>query len=168
MPDNVLVNKLVDVLEEEASLYGDILSIERGKTDVIINGKVAELEDITKIEQSFSEKLQKLENDREKIIEQIALESKISPSAITVTWIIENGGELEETRKLKKIRANIMNLVNEIKKVNETNAKLIQNSLEYIDFSINLITSAGSPGGKYGNDGREGKEERRSFFDVKL
>ncbi|NMB98543.1 MAG: flagellar protein FlgN, partial [Clostridiaceae bacterium] len=83
MLDVVLIGKLADVLEKEASLYEKFLSVEKGKTDVIINGDVSELEGMVKIEQSFLEKMQELEAERERIIELIALKSGINASDLT-------------------------------------------------------------------------------------
>ncbi|HOJ10373.1 MAG TPA: flagellar protein FlgN [Clostridiales bacterium] len=198
-----IIDNLADVLEEEASLYSDFLKAARDKTDIIVNGKAADLEGIVKKEQAFVSQMQKLETAREQIVKDMAEKSGIDYSKLTVTSIIEmmstatrmapagktqmalrEAAEIALTKaigmtsaeaaaenrvkRLKNSRDNIIDLVNEIKKVNELNSKLIANSLEYINFSINLIASANSTGSKYGNDGKEGKVERRSLFDVKL
>jgi len=168
MLDVILIDKLADVLEKEVLLYSEFLEVSKRKTDIIINGKVTELEDAIKIEQSFSIRMQKLETEREQVIQEIAAKLGIKPSELTVTWIAENNSELMGIRRLKSSRKSIMAFVDEIKKVNEINSKLINNSLEYINFSVNLITSADNSGSKYGNDGKEGKVDRRSLFDVKL
>ena len=167
MQYSVLIDNLADVLNKEASLYSDFLAISKEKTDVIINGKIIELENITQKE-SFSSAMHKFEVEREKIIDQIARKSGFNSSELTVSRIVEEHDNLDETLKLKSYRDKIMNLIDELKRVNEINYKLIKNSLEYIDFSINLMTSASDTGSKYGNDGKEGKVERRSIFDVKL
>jgi len=168
MLELALIEKLTDVLEKEASVYEDFLSIQKGKTDILVNGNISELEKMIKTEQSFFEEIQGLEAEREQIIEQIAQKTKTDSSALNLTWMINNYVKPEQANKLKSLRDKILNTVNELKKVNEQNARLINNSLEYINFSINLIASASDSGSRYGNDGKEGKAERRSFFDIKL
>lgn len=192
-----LISKLISVLEKEEYVYSQFLKLAEKKTDIIVNGKVRELEDITKMEQTFSTTMQKLETEREQIIGEMASSLNIQPSELTITWIIENSnrfiekagnqftGKIENkpedkpeelqqkelfknVNNLKSIRNKIIGLVEHLKKVNDMNSNLIKNSLEYIDFSINLMTSVTNAGGKYGNDGKEGKIERKSLFDVKL
>ena len=40
-------------------------------------------------------------------------------------------------------------------------------TLEYIDFSINVLTSTGSTG-NYGNSGQSDDPKKKNFFDLKL
>jgi len=56
-----LINDLMDVLLQESKIYEDILEISKKKTDVIVKGKVSELESITNLEQSL---IVKLENSK--------------------------------------------------------------------------------------------------------
>jgi len=59
-----LINDLMDVLLQESKIYEDILEISKKKTDVIVKGKVSELESITNLEQSLIVKIGKLEETR--------------------------------------------------------------------------------------------------------
>jgi len=168
MSELVLIEKLTDVLRKEASLYEDFLSVQKGKTDILVKGNVLELEKMVKTEQSYFEKIQELESEREQIIERIAQVFHTDLSTLTLTQIINNYVNQEQASELKNLRDKILNTVNELKKVNEQNARLINNSLEYINFSINLIASANNGGSRYEQDGKEGKGERKSFFDIRL
>jgi len=67
-----LINDLMDVLLQESKIYEDILEISKKKTDVIVKGKVSELESITNLEQSLIVKIGKLEETRENIVTEIA------------------------------------------------------------------------------------------------
>lgn len=109
---------------------------------------------------------------------------EITSSEVTITSIIEymkkisrvsEPNELHgktnytmQIEKLEKCKNSIISIVEELKEVNKINSELINNSLEYINFSINLMTSVSEHGTKYGNNGKEGNVERRSLFDVKL
>lgn len=167
MFDSRLVERLSDALEKEAETYCSFLDLSRQKTEVIINGNVAELENITKNEQVLVNRIGKLEEIREQIVAEIASYIQVAPSALTITSIIEKLDTVQG-EKLKKTKESIINTVEEIKKINQLNKTLINNSLEYIDFSINLMTSANSRGVKYRKDGKEGNGERHSLFDIKL
>ena len=67
MSELVLIEKLTDVLRKEASLYEDFLSVQKGKTDILVKGNVLELEKMVKTEQSYFEKIQELESKESKL-----------------------------------------------------------------------------------------------------
>jgi hypothetical protein len=58
--DNLDVDGIIGVLEQEAGIYEDILKISQDKTNVIVEGKVAELESMFKLEQSLFLKIESL------------------------------------------------------------------------------------------------------------
>lgn len=165
--ENKLIGTLIDILKKETDLYEDILKLSKNKTDLIVEGKISELESITSLEQSMILKLGKLEEEREKLVEQIALQLHVKASDITITNLEERFSG-EQAEELNGCRNTLAKLVNELNTANELNSKLIRNSLDYIDFSINLLTNAGSTGNNYGNSGQSNDLKKRNFFDVKL
>lgn len=165
--ENKPIDTLIDILEKEIDLYQGILKLSANKTEVIVEGKVSELESITSLEQSMIMKLGKLEEERGKLVEQIALQLHVKASDITITSL-ENRFPEEYGGKLKSCHDTLVKLVNELSSANELNSKLIRNSLDYIGFSINLLTSTGSTGNNYGNFGQSNELKKRNFFDIKL
>lgn len=165
--EKALIGTLIDILKKEADLYEGVLKLSKSKTDVIVEGKVSGLEGITSIEQSMIMKLGKLEEEREKTVEQIALQLHVKASDITITNLEKRFSD-EQAEKLKDCRNTLAKLVNELSTANELNSKLIRNSLDYIDFSINILTNAGSTGNNYGNSGQSNDLKKKNFFDMRL
>ncbi|MEN6314953.1 MAG: flagellar protein FlgN [Clostridiaceae bacterium] len=165
--ENKLIDTLIDTLKKETDLYEGIQKLSKNKTDAIVEGKVSELESITSLEQSMILKLGKLEEEREKLVEQIALQLNVKASDITITNLKERFSG-EQAEKLNGCHNTLSKLVNELSTANELNSKLIRNSLDYIDFSINLLTDAGSTGNNYGTSGMSSNLKKRNFFDIKL
>ena len=48
-----LINELISVLDQEARVYENILRMSKSKTNIIVEGKVAELDNMVKLEQSL-------------------------------------------------------------------------------------------------------------------
>lgn len=165
--DNVLINSLIDVLNKETALYEGILKLSKSKTDVIVEGKVSELESITRLEQSMILQLGKLEEGREELVDKLAVQLNVKASDITLASL-EKLFSKEQAEKFKNCHNTLPKLVNDLSDANVLNSKLIRSSLDYIDFSINILTNAGSTGNNYGISGQSSALKKRSFFDMKL
>ncbi|AUG56248.1 MAG TPA: flagellar protein FlgN [Ruminiclostridium sp.] len=161
------LNALFNVLNEETRIYEEILKLSREKKDIVIEGKVAELEKITKIEQSLVVNLGKLETLREKCVEEIADQLNIKPSELTITELSKHLNE-ENSKKLIECKTKLENILKELKEINQLNSKLIKNSLDYIDFSLNILSAASETNNNYNNDGEVSGGSKRTFMDIKL
>ena len=165
--DSLLVDGLTDVLKNEADVYGEILKISRSKTDIIVAGKAAELEKLNRQEQAMVFQITDMEDVREKIIAKLAVQFQRKPLELTVSVLTGLLPE-DKSQQLKDIHEKLLGTLKEIKGVNSLNSKLIRNSIDYIDFSINLITGAEASNNLYGNSGQTSEARKRNFFDVKL
>jgi flagellar biosynthesis/type III secretory pathway chaperone len=165
--ESTLTKQLVDILNKENDIYETLAKVSNNKTDLIVGGKVSELENITKIEQSLIIKVSKLEEEREKIVEKLCILLGKKAEEVTVSALVERLGQ-EESNELKACQEKIVKTINNLRNTNDLNAKLIKNSLEYIDFSINMMTSIDNVNNSYGSSGMSGDTKKRSFFDMKL
>jgi len=165
--DTSLIDKLVDILEQENKMYADILNVSKNKTNIVIKSKVSDLENIVRLEQSFIVQIGKLESIREEIVEKLAEELELDEKNINISGIVKKLDQ-ENAGKLKACQEKITRTLNELKSVNELNSKLIKNSLEYIDFSINLLASIDSTANNYTNSGQVNDSKKRNFLDMKL
>ncbi|KAA5805867.1 flagellar protein FlgN [Thermoanaerobacterium thermosaccharolyticum] len=145
MPD---INDLIDVLNGEMLLYKDLLDISSKKTDVIIHGKIQELDNMTKVEGSIICRLSKLEEEREKI-----LSGYDDTGEITISELCKMLPE-DDSKKLKKIQKEFESLLKALNDRNELNKSLLQQSIEYVNYSIGLISSnLVQDNGIYGDNG---------------
>ena len=118
--DTALIDKLIEVLNKEASVYEGILKLSKKKTDVIISGKVSELEGITKAEQSVIVTLGKLEEEREKLVEQIAVQLDMKASDVKLSDLIKLLPQ-EQAEKLKECHDTLPKVFSDIKNDNVVN-----------------------------------------------
>ena len=161
-----LARTLTEVLNQENEIYEALSKISSNKTDLIVGGKVNDLESIVKLEQSLVIKISKLEDEREKIVVKLSNLLGKNPEEVTISEIAAQLGK-NESAKLKACQEKMLKNINNLKNANEINAKLIKNSLEYIDFSINMMTSIDSVTNSYSSSGHSGNTKKRNLFDVK-
>jgi flagellar biosynthesis/type III secretory pathway chaperone len=164
---NQLVEQLIEVLGQEADIYEEILRISKDKTKVIIEGKVTELDNITKVEQSLIFKIRQAEDVRENLVEKLAEELNTNAPDTTISELLKHMKK-GQAKKLKSVREKIMSILNELKETNYLNSRLIKNSLQYIDFSINLFSDEDGGSNNYSNSGQVDNSKKRSIMDVKL
>ena len=161
-----MIDKIIKILEYQLIMYNDLFRISEIKTKTIVDGKVNELEKITARECEYSEQIDKLEKGRQeltgKLFKHIEINEELTISNIVKNTTKENGDKLEE------IKQKLNDLLEKLKNQNELNQNLINNSLEYIDFSINIMTQVGVSENKYGKDGQQTDNTKKNMFDMKL
>ncbi|WP_434577717.1 flagellar protein FlgN [Thermoanaerobacterium thermosaccharolyticum] len=145
MPD---INDLIDVLNGEMLLYKDLLDISSKKTDVIIHGKIQELDNMTKVEGSIICRLSKLEEEREKI-----LSGYDDTGEITISELCKMLPE-DDAKKLKKIQKEFESLLKALNERNDLNKSLLQQSIEFVNYSLSIISNnLIEDNGIYGDNG---------------
>lgn len=165
--DSSLIKQLTQILNQENEIYDTLAKLSNNKTQIIVEGKVQDLDSIVKIEQSLVIKISKLEQQREQIVESMCTQLGIKPEEVTLTEILKLASN-DECVELKVCQEKMKTTLNGLKEKNEINSKLIKNSLEYIDFSLNMLTSIGTINNNYESTGETGDSKKRSIFDVKL
>jgi Mg2+ and Co2+ transporter CorA len=162
-----IFDELVVVLDHEFDLYNDIFRISKEKTGIIVEGKVNELEKIVQAEQKLIIKISQIENQREILTYKISKSLKMKTDEITLSALVEKmEGSLKD--KLKERQEGLNKLISELTELNNLNSKLIKNSLDYINFSLNLFADAGSQDNNYGIDAEKSNVKSESKFDFKI
>lgn len=158
--------QLKQVLQSELELYGRILEIARRKTEILKKSKVKELELLTLDERDMVLEAGNLEDRRELVIKKLArtlnLDSKLDLASMSEKFTEVGRAEFIE------LRARLKAAIAELKQANELNNMLLKDSLDYIDFSLNLMTAT-TVEGNYGGDFSEPKANTQStqLFDFK-
>lgn len=133
---------LVDVLEQENAAYEKLLVLSEEKTPVIIKGNIEKLQAIIDKEQPIIETVQRLEKKRAEVINDIAIVLNKDVESINVKAIIETlKKQPEEQSQLAEVHDKLSDTLKKMSAINENNKMLLEQSLEMIDFEINLYHS---------------------------
>jgi hypothetical protein len=166
-----LIEELIKVLGDEEKIYAEIIPLAEKKTRIIVNNDLQSLTGITEEEQLLVGKISKLEKKRREVIRNIGIVMNKKESELNFITIIELlKGQEKEQEELKKLHDRLKSTIELLSVLNERNQMLIKQSLEMIDFDINLLQSLRtSPGaGQYNIDSEveiQGMESR--MFDTK-
>jgi len=125
-----VIRNLEKLLKEHQELH--TLSLK--KVDVIKTGDINALNSIMKEEQSFVARITMLENERQKEIQRLYPEQ---PN-MTLADLIQVASGTEKQR-LEELHRELATVLNQLKEQNELNQQLIFNSLQFVNFSLNLF-----------------------------
>ena len=153
-----LMEELIDTLTKEEKLYSELIPIEEEKTRAIVANDLQKMQQITDKERVMVDQTTALEAKREEIAVNIATVLGKDPKTITLEEI---EGSLkkqpEDRKKLQTIHDRLKKTVHRLRDVNEQNKELLQESMEMVEFNMNVMRSAQMTAGSsnYGSDASE-------------
>lgn len=137
-----IIYDLVNILEQQKECYEGLYTLATYKTQAIVDKEIDFLQDVVNREEEFLGRMAILEKKRELTFKDIALVTGINPKTITVTIIIQKMGEhLDVSKTLIKLRDDLLKIINKVKKENDHNKLLLEQSIEFVNFSLTAITS---------------------------
>ncbi|MCT4566291.1 MAG: flagellar protein FlgN [Maledivibacter sp.] len=161
------VEQLILALDKEYEIYKEVLEVAKQKKQIIVEGKMKELDDITSKEQAIILSIGKLESIREAILKNIVNELDID-EAQNISQLSKYLDD-KSKKKILAIRDKFKDILIGVRNQNDLNNKLIQQSLEYIEFNKNLLTSLENQGSTYSSNADEKDIKiKNNLFDAKI
>lgn len=159
---------IIEILKKEHSYYKDLLELSNKKKSIVVEGKVAELDKIVRVEQNMIFDLGQLEKQREKELQSLCQALKLDGRA-TITELSKLLPE-HLAKQLGEVQNDMKETIANLQNVNNVNGELIQQSLEYIEYTVNMITSSGSTSSLYDDlkPSNSGASNKRRLFDTKV
>lgn len=167
-----LIEDLLHTLEETTGCYEKLLEVANNKKEVIIKGDVPSLQTMTKSEQELAGRLSRLEKKRQETVKDICLVTNKEYENFKIRELVALlQGQPEESGKLQKATDQLIEIIRKVKEVNDENALLIRESLDYVEFTLNAINSA-NQGVTHNNYESKGKQQynndlQNGLFDAK-
>ena len=137
-----LMEELLSTLSQEKDLYLALLPIAEEKTKAIVANNLDELQEITNREQQAVGRISALERKRDEVIQNMGIVLGRKPRELTLAELIRiTDKQPKDQAALTKLKDELGAAVKQLADVNERNNVLIKNSLDTIQFNMNLIQS---------------------------
>ncbi len=136
-----LMENIIEVLEKENAEYRTLIRLSEEKTPIIIKGDLENLNRITEAEQVIVARIQKLEKERMSTMADIAEVTNFKADIKLGDLITMMDKHPEEQKKLQDLHDRLKETMRRMKQVNEQNRDLLQDSLEMVQFEMNLLQS---------------------------
>lgn len=163
---NDMIDKLIMALEKDCEIYAEVLRLGELKKDVIIKGDIEELDKITKREHALIASLMKLEEIRDKIVSEIMRQTGLQKVNVIddIVRVVDAGSK----EKIGRVKRKLENIMSDVQDVNEANGSLLKQSMDMIEFNVNLISSVGETETNYGDKANINYQKTRpGGFDAK-
>jgi len=137
-----MYERLIELLQVQSVLYNELLESARQKKGYIINNNIDSISRVTSHENALIGKLQRAESERQALASNIAKHMRISADGLTLAILISRVNDPSVREQLDCLRVSLRSSMDKLKVLNEQNKALINQSLEYIDYTVNLLRSS--------------------------
>ena len=136
------MDDLTQVLENETVEYKKLTELSENLKEALIESNVADVERLTAAQEEVSNEIQSLEYKRARIMNDIAVVLNKKPEELKVSMLEETlAGQPALREKLAAVRTELKQTMDELKRVNHTNQTLLRQSMELLEFDLNLYRS---------------------------
>jgi flagellar biosynthesis/type III secretory pathway chaperone len=140
----VSIQALLHTMEMLKEVHGSLLALAKQKTKVLVHNQVEELNLIIRKENQHIKQIAELDQQRVLEISKYLISRGYNPNPnITITDLARVVFKPGERRMLIAEQQNLLAVLTELRDVNTLNEQLIEQSLLFINYSLDLI--AGSP-----------------------
>lgn len=162
-----LIEDLINTLKEQLVNYEELLILSEEKRATVIRNDIETLQKLTAAENTIIGRNQRLETKREECVKNIAIVLNTNYKELTITKIAELIKNQQEYNELIKVKEDLKETLKSLKAKNDINKTLIESSLDYIEFSVNIMRSDITKDSSYYSKNGEVLQEGKNFFDAK-
>lgn len=138
-----LIETLIGVLKQENTEYEKLLELSDQKTAAIVHADIDKLQEILLEEQSLIDVINKLEDQRIENVNDICNVLNLKKKDIQLEDIVEVlRKQPKEHDELEEVNAQMKRTLNQLMKINENNKLLLRESLDMVEFELNLAKNA--------------------------
>lgn len=132
-----IYEELVSNLNEQVEYYNELLQISTEKTNIIINNDLDSLSKINTVENMLVVRLEKLDKKNTELLNDILMVTGKQVDKVSVKNVASILSS-EEGSALEKLADELIDVATQMKEVNDKNKLLVDTSLEYAEFSMNV------------------------------
>lgn len=133
-----VLNQLLALMDEQVKVMADLSALSRKKSQVLVDGKMEDLDVLLRGEQALIWQMGRLEERRFQVQMVVAAQAGVHPSQLTLERLVRTVSP-EDANRCKEIAERYGETARELVQVNQLNTELIQQSMAYVDFSLQLM-----------------------------
>ncbi|MFA6450627.1 MAG: flagellar protein FlgN [bacterium] len=142
--------ELSEIMKKQAKQYSKFLNLLTKKEKALIDGDMNKLTKIIKEEKEYIHELELTENKRVEAVKECLPEQGGAPTLKEVLAAVPP----EEKDTLEKNAVGLMESLNKVAVANRSNAELIKEAMNFVNYNVNLLSSDRTLDNLYEGTGR--------------
>lgn len=163
------VQEIIQIMQELNTVHEDLWILEKKKKDVVIHNRTDELITILHEQTKVTRRITDLEQTRLQVIQFWLSQKGIPDGRMMLPDLIKLTPHHQDKESLRRLGEKLQKQIEKLRQLNQMNQQLIQQSLDFIDFTLALITDEPDQFVTYEKIEQTSKSVsgNRSFFDSK-
>lgn len=167
-----LMEDMIQTLDAEEKAYRSLIPVEQEKTRAVIANDLDALQKVSVQERELMDQTSALEVKREQIARDIATVLGKDPNTVTLEQIADAlKNQPKDQKRLREVHDRLRATVKHLQEINNQNRVLIKESMEMVEYNMNVIRSTRMSSGSsnYASDASEvaGMAPQHGVFDAK-
>lgn len=160
------IQPLIKVIDQLLTIHASLLQISKQKTEIVKTGMIGDLQPLLMQEQRHVQALKQAENLRMQVVRDWESNQPELLEATTMSAILKHVTDNEDYEQLTEITTELTNTITAIKQQEILNRSLIEQSLQFVDMSLELLQPSINQF-NYGKRNRPDRGKQQSVFDSK-
>ncbi len=136
--------RLTRMLEEEITLFQELLKFEKIKNESIVKQDIEKIKELTTNEEEYIETVEKLEEERERLVITLFNEYNIKDEKKLNNLLKVLPDNISIKKRLEDYKDELIKHIKDLKKINEINNKLLKESVEFFNYAVNSLQEVDS------------------------
>jgi flagellar biosynthesis/type III secretory pathway chaperone len=161
------VQGLLETMVKLIQVHASLLELADLKTNILVLNQVDKLNQIVNKETSIMKQITILDLQRIENISNLLIEKGYKPNpSITVGDLIKIIVKAEDKKLLSDAQKQLLGTIHQLREKNQLNQKLIEHSLAFIEYSMDLVLGPSDDGVTYQNPAHQQQGiKRNGMFD---
>lgn len=140
----VTIQPILELIDKLYAIHEELLELAKEKTPVLVGNDINQLNRIIHKENKLIRQIADMEQLRVQVIGEYLISRGYNPDPrVTISDMVRIVFKAEEKKALTEGQKRLLDRLNELRKQNEINQKLLEQSLAFVNFSVELL--AGDP-----------------------
>lgn len=163
------ITTILETLSKLERMHRSLLELTKQKTEYVKVGDMEQLDGLLKKEQMHVAAIETLEVQRQKQVKDYLQANGVAVAETVTLSDVIAATQGEQQQQLSNMREQLLAVVNELKEHNKLNQKLIMQSLQFVNFSLDLVRPQRHQTNTFNYSGDEvrgqGTVGKKSYYD---
>lgn len=157
------VKELIKILNEELKLYKAMLKFSTEKSDALKERDLEKVAKLTSEEELILKEILIYEKKRTEALKNLLQTDISEDNQINVTKILNKLNDDTLKKELLEVKEKLKQTIEDLKIINNTNEKMIKDTLDIINYSFKIISKVTGQAATYSKEKIKGKSDKNSL-----